>query len=478
MMPVLSGEQLVYKMRSEPELAQIPVMVLSAKSDDELRVKLLSGSIQDYLIKPFSAQELRARVSNMVSVKLARDALQDELSDQNQDLSQLASKLIYSRRELQHSHVALKASQARCKAVYNNSAAGIALTNASGKILTANPAFQRITGYSESELRELNIEDLTAEDERAPMRDRLDKLVRRGGSEYRVERRYIGKEGKTVWANASVSLIPAWDDNPAVVVQIIDDITEKKMAQEALDQLQQEMVHVSRSATLGELAAYIAHEVNQPLSAIMTNAHAGGRWLKTNPPNLAEIEDGLKRIVRDSDRAAGIIRMVRSFIKKKEPRKEPLNFKTLLHEIELILSPQLRLHHINFEIKVADDLPLVLGDAVQIQQLLINLSVNAIEAMSSAGLTNRHLSLVAKPNETVEGVILSVRDSGPGIEEEQLDKLFEAFFTTKQEGLGMGLAICRTIAEAHEGRIWVENNADWAGASFHVEIIGNAGDKA
>lgn len=470
MMPILSGDQLVQLVREEQHLAQIPIMVLSAKSDDAMRVRLLSESVQDYLVKPFSAQELRARVRNMVSLKIARDALQNELSDQNEDISLLTQKLIRSRRELQQSNFALQDSEARCKAVYENSGAGIALTKPSGEIITTNPAFQKITGYSKQELESLNIEALTAVDERKQMRSRLNKLVQHGGDEYSVERRYLCKGGAEVWANASVSLIPPRNEDPQVVVQIIDDITEKKKAQEAYEQLQQELVQVSRSATMGELVAYIAHEVNQPLSAIMTNANAGSRWLKTAPENLIEVEGVLSRIIRDSGRAADIIRMVRSFLKRNEAEKGVVDFHQMFRDVELILGPRLRTNGVDLTVDISQGLPVLYGNSVQIQQLLINLSINAIEAMSSNIQTKRDLLLKAAANDLRLGVVLTVSDTGPGVEAGDTDGLFDAFYTTKKEGLGMGLAICRTITEAHEGRIRVENSVGGSGAKFTVEL--------
>ncbi|MET4162662.1 PAS domain S-box-containing protein [Marinobacterium sp. MBR-111] len=469
MMPVMSGDTLVHEIRNQEGFAHIPIMVLSAKSDERLRVKLLSESVQDYLLKPFSAQELRARVSNLISMKVAGDALRQELSDQSNDITLLTHRLIKSRHRLQESHDALHASEARWKAVYENSAAGIALTDPDSRILNANPAFQRITGYTEKELKQRSIEQLTPPEARPQMKQRLSRLLESGVSDYNVERPYLCKDGSTVWGNASVSLMPPRADEPQVVLQIIDDITERKQAQETLNQLQQELVHVSRSATMGELAAYIAHELNQPLSAIMTNANAGTRWIGNQPPNIKETREVLARIVRDSDRAAEIIRMVRSFLRRQEPVQQSVNFRALINDTALILKAPTQNNGISLKIVAEDPLPRILGDAVQIQQLLINLAMNAIEAMCQSDCKTRALTLSFSTDRTHDALVIRVTDTGPGIPPSQMGQLFNAFYTTKKEGLGMGLAICFTITEAHNGKIRVERTSV-GGASFVVTL--------
>jgi C4-dicarboxylate-specific signal transduction histidine kinase len=253
------------------------------------------------------------------------------------------------------------------------------------------------------------------------------------------------------------------------VLQIIDDITERKQAQETLNQLQQELVHVSRSATMGELAAYIAHELNQPLSAIMTNANAGTRWIGNQPPNIKETREVLARIVRDSDRAAEIIRMVRSFLRRQEPVQQSVNFRALINDTALILKAPTQNNGISLKIVAEDPLPRILGDAVQIQQLLINLAMNAIEAMCQSDCKTRALTLSFSTDRTHDALVIRVTDTGPGIPPSQMGQLFNAFYTTKKEGLGMGLAICFTITEAHNGKIRVEHTSV-GGASFVVTL--------
>ncbi len=190
MMPILGGDQLVAKLRALESLVNVPVLVLSARADETLRLKLLTESVQDYVLKPFSAHELRARVRNLVMMKRTRDALQKELATQNGDLSQLTQQLISNQRALQISHDALQESEYRWRAVYENSAAGIALADLSGQILAANPAFQNMLGYKEEELRNISLESITPEDDREQTQSRIAHLVAEGIREYHVQRRY------------------------------------------------------------------------------------------------------------------------------------------------------------------------------------------------------------------------------------------------------------------------------------------------
>src|SRR3990167_698249 len=469
MMPVMSGDMMINQVRKKDELSHIPIIVLSAKSDEELRVKLLSESVQYFLLKPFSAHELRARVSNLVSMKVAGDALRGELSDQGDDIAVLTHRLIRSRHRLQQSNIALSASEARWKAVYENSAAGIVLTDPENRILNANPAFQRMTGYEEKDLAKLSMEQLTPPGESAQMKQRIANLLQGGGEEYNVERSYLCKNGSTIWVNSRVSLMPPRSGEPQVILQIIDDITERKQAQEALNQLQQQLVHVSRSATMGEFSAYIAHEINQPLSAIMTNANAGTRWLGKESYNISEAKEAFARITRDSDRAAEIIRMIRSFLKRQEAAIKRIDLKAMVADTNLILKAPSQSNSVNLNVLADEVLPEIWGDAVQIQQLVLNLAMNAIEAINQGDCEIRQLTLSFSGNDTGDALIIYVKDSGPGISAGKVSQLFDAFYTTKTEGFGMGLAICLTITEVHNGKIWVECPFE-GGACFMVSI--------
>jgi len=255
------------------------------------------------------------------------------------------------------------------------------------------------------------------------------------------------------------------------VLVSITDITAHKRTQEALQQSQVELAHVSRVTTLGELAASIAHEVNQPLAAIGANADAAVRWLAAQPPDLEEVRQALTEIAKDDRRAGEIIKRVRALVKRAPPQKERLNINEVVLEVMGLTRSEVQKHGVLLQTQLAHPLPLVSGDRIQLQQVMLNLIVNAVEAMSGDGGGRQEL-LIATEREPAGGVLVAVRDSGPGLEEESLSRLFDAFYTTKANGIGMGLSISRSIVASHGGRLWATRNVP-RGAMFQFTLPPN-----
>ena len=246
------------------------------------------------------------------------------------------------------------------------------------------------------------------------------------------------------------------------------DITERNRTQEALQQAQTELAHVTRVTTLGELTASIAHEVNQPLAAIVTAGEACLRWLGHEPPQLGEVRSAVESMIGDSVRASEVVSGLRSLSKKATPQRTHLNLNHIVDEVVLLVRREVFNHGVSLQLELAPALPPVLGDRVQLQQVIMNLLVNAIQAM--AAVTDRPRELFVRTHRPEgEQVFIEVRDTGIGIDPENLKQLFNAFFSTKPNGMGMGLSICRSIIEAHGGRIWASRN-DGPGATFHVTL--------
>ena len=227
-----------------------------------------------------------------------------------------------------------------------------------------------------------------------------------------------------------------------------------------------QLAHVARVTALGELTASIAHEVNQPLAATVINGNACLRWLDAQPPNLEEARHALNRIVQDANRASDVIARVRGLARRASPQKELLNINEVIQEIVSLTAKEIQNNHVSLNMQLSDDLPLIFGDRVQLQQVTLNLVLNAIEAMS--GEVTREL-FVNTTREASHGVLLAIHDTGHGLGSAAIDHLFEAFYTTRREGMGMGLAISRSIIEAHGGRIWAGPNTP-RGAVFRLVL--------
>ena len=281
----------------------------------------------------------------------------------------------------------------------------------------------------------------------------------RSGRGFTMEARFLrARDGAYRWhLNRAVPVRNA-EGNILRFVGTSTDVHDWRQAQEALRNTQSEFAHMTRVMTMGELTASIAHEVNQPLGAIVTSAAAGARWLATKPPQMDKARRALERIANDGKRAAEVIRRIRALMKRQAPRKEWLDINETILEVIALAQYQLRRSEILLETQLGHDLPLVRCDRVQLQQVLLNLIINAIEAMSGIKERLRELTIVSA-SDGLDSVSVEVRDSGTGLDPEHAPHLFEAFYTTKAEGLGIGLSISRSIVEAHGGRLSAAANA-------------------
>ena len=243
------------------------------------------------------------------------------------------------------------------------------------------------------------------------------------------------------------------------LVEVVDteiDVTERKRAEEAYREAQLELAHANRVASMGQLTASITHEVNQPITAAVTYALAARRFLKAEPPNFHEVDDALSLIVKEGNRAGEVVERVRALIKKVPARKDAVAIDDAILEVIALTRTEAANNSVSVRTQLAEGLPRVQGDRVQLQQVLLNLIINAIEAMRDVGEEEREL-LISTRNEP-DGVSVEVRDSGPGFAPAALERVFEPFYTTKPGGLGLGLSICRSIIEAHNGRLWASAN--------------------
>jgi PAS domain S-box-containing protein len=286
------------------------------------------------------------------------------------------------------------------------------------------------------------------------------------------EKEYFRKDGSRVPVLVARALFE-W--KPDEGVSFVIDMTDRKRAEERLRASEQrfldaqmELAHVTRITTLGELAASIAHEVNQPLAAVVANAEAGLRWLRRGTPDVDAACRSVEWIIDDGNRASEVIRRVRALANKTEIEKLPLDVNDVAREVISLVQRELVSNQVSLQMELAPALPTILGDRVQLQQVIINLVMNGIEAMQSVTDRPRELAIRSREDEPQQ-VLLSVTDCGVGISAEDADRLFTAFFTTKSSGMGMGLSICRSIMEAHGGRLWATANVPH-GATFQFVL--------
>ena len=340
-----------------------------------------------------------------------------------------------------------------------------------GEIIEANDAFLKMMGYDREDATagNLRLADLTPP-ERHTSTARALVGIDKTGAVKPYEKEYLRKDGSRVPVLIGST---AFDEQQDHSVAFVLDLTERKRAEaEAREserryrETQLELAHANRVATMGQLTSSIAHEVNQPIAAAVTYALAARRFLSAEPPNFREVDDALALIVREGNRAGEVVGRVRALIKKAPARKDAVEINDAILEVIALTRTEAANNSVSVRTQLAEGLPRVQGDRVQLQQVLLNLIINAIEAMREVGAEEREL-LIGTRNEP-DGVSVEVRDSGPGFAPAALERVFEAFYTTKPSGLGLGLSTCRSIIEAHNGRLFASPNiATRRYLSFH-----------
>lgn len=276
------------------------------------------------------------------------------------------------------------------------------------------------------------------------------------------------RDGAPVTVASRWSLQRDEQGQPLRTLEHDNDITERKQAEERLRKTQTALTHVTRVATMGELTASIAHEVNQPLAGIVTNASASLRWLAADPPNVEEACEAARRIIRDGNRASAVVARIRELVTKHATEKQPLDVNVAIQEVVMLAQGEVHRHGVSLRTDLADDLPPVLGDRVQLEQVVLNLIMNGIEAMSPVADRPRELVIRTQRSEGDE-VCVTVHDSGVGLGPEGAEEIFAAFYTTKPGGMGMGLSISRSIVESHGGRLRV-TPGEGPGTTFELTI--------
>jgi PAS domain S-box-containing protein len=368
----------------------------------------------------------------------------------------------------------LQERESKIRRLVDSNIVGIFIRDLEGRILEANDAFLRIVGYDREDLisGRMRWTDLTPLEWRGHGARILEELKMTGTAQP-FEKEYIRKDGSRVPVLMGAA---NFEESGNQGVAFVLDLTERKRAEaEARDnerryrEVQMELSHANRVATMGQLTASIAHEVNQPIAATTTNAEAALRWLDHQQPDLDEVRQSLASIVKDANRAGGVISRIRALIKKTPPRKDRLKINEAIREVIELTRGQAVKNGVSVQMELAEGLPLVEADRVELQQVILNLIINAVEAMSGVSEGPRELLITTGKAESGD-VLVAVQDSGPGLTPESIDRLFDPFYTTKPSGMGMGLSICRSIIEAHGGRIAAENESADGGARLYFTL--------
>jgi PAS domain S-box-containing protein len=364
----------------------------------------------------------------------------------------------------------LERREAKIRRLVEANIIGICISTRNGDIMEANDAFLKIVGYDREDLVAGRVRwtDITTPESRDRTAEALAELESTGAIQP-FEKEYFRKDGSRVPVLVGVA---AFDEERYEIVAFVLDLTERKHAEGALRDTQTKLAHVMRVTTLGELTASISHEVNQPLAAVVANAEACLRWLYRETPDLDAARRSVQWIIEDGNRASEVIRRVRALSKKTDIEKVPLDVNDVIKEVIALVQREMDSHQVSLRTEIAPALPVVLADRVQLQQVIINLVINGIEAMQPVTDRPRELGIRSGQDETGR-VVVSVTDCGVGISAEDADRLFNAFFTTKSGGMGMGLSICRSIVEDHGGRLWATANVPH-GATFQFILPVNA----
>jgi PAS domain S-box-containing protein len=344
----------------------------------------------------------------------------------------------------------------------------IYMLDAEGFVSSWNCGAERITGYRAEEIIGQHFSSFYGDEDLRKGKPAMALRDAAATGRFEEDGWRVRKDGSRFQANAILTALHDPKGNLIGFVKITRDLTDSRRAEDAVQAAQAELARVVRMSTLGEITASIAHEINQPLSSIVTNANASRRILASPAPDIEDVQQALTEIAEAGTRAGEIISHIRALVKKGAPQKSPVDINLVIQEVLDIIPRVLEKQHVSLEMELRPALPPVLGDRVQLQQVVLNLIMNGIEAMSA--VPNRPRALVIHSDARESGLEVTIQDSGTGLDPRNIDHIFDTFFTTKPNGMGMGLSICRSIIEAHRGRLWASQDPAVQGATFRFSL--------
>jgi len=343
---------------------------------------------------------------------------------------------------------------------------GVTLIDEHYRFITTNQTFRTMTGYSRHELRQMTPLDISVPGERELNATLFKELQQDKRQHFEMIKQLRRKDGRLIWIHLYVFAIAGRASGMKRTFGINFDITEMKQAQDEVQILRTELARIARVTMMGELATSIAHEINQPLAAIVASGGACRRSLDSQ--NWTKMKESLETVIAAADRAAEVIKRVRSLTSNAAPKYLDVDVNVAVQEVLTVLGGELQVRHISLQLQLDNNVPPVKGDKVQLQQVVLNLVMNAIDAMAT--MTDRRRVLTIKSEGAKDGEVrVIVEDSGPGLDPAATERIFDPFFTTKPGGMGMGLSISKSIVENHGGRLWA-SPAVPGGTAFHFNL--------
>ena len=358
----------------------------------------------------------------------------------------------------------LRKSEELNRATFEQAAVGIAHVGTDGRWLRVNDRLCAIVGYPAEELRKLSLQDITHPEDLEPDHNFTGQILSGELQSHSMEQRFIRKDRSVVWVIHTASLVRTVSGAPLHFISVVEDITEQRRAETEAEELRGNLAHAGRVTLLGQLASALAHELSQPLGAILRNAEAAEMMLQEPSPDLEELRAIVTDIRADDQRAGQVIERLRSLLKRRRVDLQPIELQSVVSEVFSLVRVDAAARRVKLDYCPAPVLPMVRGDRIHLQQVLLNLIINAMDALNGHSASQPYIQVGAHRAGPAT-VQVRVSDNGPGIPVESLERLFEPFYTTKANGMGMGLPVSKTLIEAHKGRLWAENGPE-GGACF------------
>lgn len=443
--------ELLYERVHPDDVARVKQTIARASEDGkdfdhEYRLLMPDGSIKHVHVVAHASSQEAGKIEFVGAVM--------DVTEQHQ-----------ARADLRRALDEIRQSEEQWRDVFENNPTMYFMVDGTGSIVAVNPFGAEHLGYRVEELVGRPLLSVFHEADRDAVQRHVAVCFGRLGRTRSWEARKVRKDGAVISVRETAKAVSR--TNGSIVLVASEDVTDQKRAAEALRQAQADLAHVSRVTTMGELTASLAHEVNQPIAAAVMNANACVRWLSNASPNLDEARAAATRIVQDGTRAGDIISRIQLIFKKGTPLREPVDANEIIREMIVLLRHEAARHAISIRTELSADLREVSGDRVQLQQVMMNLVLNGIDAVKALDGT-RELVITSQHTER-DQILVSVSDTGVGLPTQQAQQIFDAFFTTKAHGTGMGLSISRSIVESHGGRLWAADNVP-RGARFYFTL--------